>query len=158
MSELIGTGVTMAVMLGLLIITRQAAWSRRFLFWIESWNSTTTNATIWANASFVQNNTNTTLYAYYGNFTLNSASNGSNTFDFFDDFPGTSLDTNKWDVNTSGGGGYIVNNSLLNIFCMGPSRSVMLTEKIAQSSQYYRVRSKTLGGGSQLYLWHGRFS
>ncbi|RLI98841.1 MAG: DUF2341 domain-containing protein, partial [Candidatus Aenigmatarchaeota archaeon] len=54
-------------------------------FWIESWNSSSQEATIWVNVTLA-NNTNTTIYMYYGNPSASSISNGTATFEFFDDF------------------------------------------------------------------------
>jgi len=54
-------------------------------------------------------NSSKTIYMYYGNPSASSASNGNKTFDFFDDFPGTSLDLNKWEVDV---GNPMVNNAL----------------------------------------------
>ncbi len=70
-------------------------------YWIESWDSTANTSIIWVKVPFLENNTDTTIYMYYGNLLASSASNITNTFEFFDDFPGNSLDTSKWD--TSGG-------------------------------------------------------
>jgi len=39
-----------------------------------------------------------TIYIYYGNPDATTTSNGENTFLFFDDFLGTSYDSNKWQV------------------------------------------------------------
>jgi len=47
--------------------------------------------------------TGTQLYLYYGNGTAPSLSDGDATFLFFDDFPGTALDTSKWTVVSSNG-------------------------------------------------------
>ena len=55
-------------------------------FWIESWNSSSQKATIWVNVTSLPNNTNTTIYMYYGNSFASSESDGNVTFDFFDDF------------------------------------------------------------------------
>lgn len=55
-------------------------------FWAEECNITGSNSTFWAEIPFMQNNTNTTIYMYYGNLEINSASNGINTFPFFEDF------------------------------------------------------------------------
>jgi len=70
-------------------------------FWIESWDLTANTSTIWVNMTSLPNNTNTTIYMYYGNPSASSASDGEATFEFFDDFPGTSLDSNKWSGDTS---------------------------------------------------------
>ncbi len=53
-------------------------------FWIENWISPTT-ASIWVKVPSVPTS-GTTLYLYYGNATATSASNGTSTFKFFDDF------------------------------------------------------------------------
>ena len=73
-------------------------------FWIESCvtNDNSTNSTFWGENPTLTNNTNTTIYMYYGNNAVSSASNGTNTFEFFDDFEGASLNTSKWDEGGSG--------------------------------------------------------
>ncbi len=55
------------------------------LHWLELWNSTANTSAIWAKIPFIENNTNTTIYMYYGNAGASSASNGTNTFLHFDD-------------------------------------------------------------------------
>jgi len=56
-------------------------------FWIEACNlSSDDNMTAWVNATYLENNTNTTIYMYYGNSSASSASDGDATFEFFDDF------------------------------------------------------------------------
>ena len=55
---------------------------------------------------------------YYGNVNVTSESNGVNTFDFFDDFEGTALDTNKWTghyLEGSAGASVTVTNSELTL-------------------------------------------
>lgn len=80
-------------------------------YWIESqvggdsaviWVSLTTSASI-----------SSIIYMYYGaKGTVASASNGGDTFLFFDDFPGSSLDASKWTAINSTG--FSVGASLLN--------------------------------------------
>ena len=67
-------------------------------YWIESWKSTVNTSTIWVNVTFLENNTNTSIYMYYGNNEVSSESNGTNTFGLFDDFEDDSIDINIWDV------------------------------------------------------------
>lgn len=63
-------------------------------YWIESGcNSTSTK--LWVKVPNVPSALKT-IYMYYGNFSASSASDGDATFDFFDDFPGTTLNTTKW--------------------------------------------------------------
>lgn len=66
------------------------------------------DAATWVKIPFLQNNTNTTIYRYYGCEGLSSTSNGTATFEFFDDFDGTSLDASKWAYNQ---GSYTVSGS-----------------------------------------------
>ncbi|MCK4429271.1 MAG: DUF2341 domain-containing protein, partial [Candidatus Aenigmarchaeota archaeon] len=62
-------------------------------FWVETCNFLSSdNMTTWVNVTFLEDNTNTTIYMYYGNPSASSASNGTNTFELFDDFEGTSID------------------------------------------------------------------
>ncbi|BFT95235.1 hypothetical protein MNSC_12430 [Minisyncoccus archaeophilus] len=67
-------------------------------YWIES--SDTTSATVWVKIPSIPVSPDTaTIYLYYGNPSAVSASNGDNTFIFFDHFDGTSLDAGKWSNN-----------------------------------------------------------
>jgi len=68
-------------------------------YWIEN-KSDGAWAKIWVEIRDNITSDNTILaWLYYGNSTVESNSNGTNTFQFFDDFTGTSYDTNKWGTN-----------------------------------------------------------
>jgi hypothetical protein len=54
------------------------------VFWVEVADDLSTNPA--------------TIYIYYGKSDATTTSNGDNTFIFFDHFPGTALDLNKWVV------------------------------------------------------------
>jgi len=45
--------------------------------------------------------TNIDIYVYYGMSGVQTTRDGDNTFDFFDDFTGNSVDSEKWDVSGS---------------------------------------------------------
>lgn len=62
-------------------------------YWIES--SSSTVASVWVELDSLPTG-DTDFYLYYGNSGASAVSNGTNTFGFFDDFPGSSLDTSKW--------------------------------------------------------------
>jgi len=49
-------------------------------FWIEYWNATEEKAIIWVNVTYLPNNTNTTIYMYYGNPVADSISDINSTF------------------------------------------------------------------------------
>jgi len=68
-------------------------------FWIENYIGGD-NAIFWVRR--VENDApgDNQIYVYYGKSDATSVSNGANTFLFFDDFPGASLDTSKWEGDT----------------------------------------------------------
>jgi hypothetical protein len=67
-------------------------------FWVESADGT--DAVVWVEVQDDLSSSPVTINVYYGNDAGGlSDSNGSSTFLFFDDFPGSSLDTTtKWDT------------------------------------------------------------
>ena len=83
-------------------------------YWIESGcNSASTQ--VWVEAPSIPTG-GTTIYMYYGNSSASSASNGTNTFEFFDDFEGTELDADWTTENVvSGQLSYSVSDSHFNI-------------------------------------------
>lgn len=64
-------------------------------YWIESGVNTSLTK-IWVEVPSIPRSSTENIYAYYGNPSASSANSGDETFDFFDDFPGTDLDMNKW--------------------------------------------------------------
>lgn len=54
------------------------------------------NAVVWVEVPSIPGGENHMIYMYYGNSTVASASNGENTFAFFDDFEDGDLNTSKW--------------------------------------------------------------
>ena len=66
--------------------------------WMEAYTSGD-KATFWVKVTDDLSSTARTIYLYYGNSVVTTTSNGDNTFLFFDDFPGSSLDTTtKWTI------------------------------------------------------------
>jgi hypothetical protein len=64
-------------------------------YWIEG-GINTTSTKIWVKIPSIPASSTKVIQMYYGNPNLTSVSNGDNTFLFFDDFSGSSLDANKW--------------------------------------------------------------
>jgi hypothetical protein len=81
-------------------------------YWIES-KVNSQWAYVWVKVDTIPASSTKTIYVYYGNPSATSLSNGDNTFDFFDDFLGTALNTSKWTVYT--GTEYSVSGGLLTI-------------------------------------------
>ena len=73
-------------------------------FWVEEWNPQAGTASIWVRVPSIPS-AGATVYLYFGNATASSASNGSSTFEFFDDFNGGVIDATKW---TASGGSWAV--------------------------------------------------
>ncbi len=57
--------------------------------WVEDWN-VSGNSSIWVNCPSLASG-NTSIFMYYNNSAAPSVSNGTNIFDFFDDFEGQNL-------------------------------------------------------------------
>jgi hypothetical protein len=91
--------------------------------WIETWN-TMGKSIIWVK---VPNTGTSTITMYYGNPSANSVSNGTNTFIFFDDFEGTSLDS-KWSNETGSGTGVTVSGGYVRVYSNQPSPFVQFCE------------------------------
>ncbi len=75
--------------------------------WIES-KTDGVLATVW-----LKTGTNNTIYMYYGNPSATSVSSGVNTFDFFDDFTGTTINTSKWVEVDTAANYFTQNNELI---------------------------------------------
>ncbi|MDD5639318.1 MAG: DUF2341 domain-containing protein [Candidatus Pacebacteria bacterium] len=106
-------------------------------YWIESKTDSST-AKVWVKVPSIPI-TGTTIYMYYSNSSIASASNGDNTFEFFDGFDGASLDTSKW----SGGGS--VSSGIINLSGTG------ITSTAEYGSNIYietRIKPKCLGSTS----------
>ena len=63
--------------------------------WIETWNPAGQQATIWVKAPSIPI-AGMNVYLYYGNNAATSTSNGTNTFEFFDDFNSGSNTLGYW--------------------------------------------------------------
>jgi len=87
-------------------------------YWLES-GCNTASTKIWVKVPSIPANSSKTIFVYYGNPGATSLSNGDATFDFFDDFLGTSLNTNKWQVINSGSGTYSLSNGEITIASTG---------------------------------------
>lgn len=64
-------------------------------YWIES-ETDGVSATVWVEVDDIEASADTTIYMYYGNAAASSASDGEETFIFFDDFSG---DLSQWNVH-----------------------------------------------------------
>jgi signal peptidase I len=70
-------------------------------YWIEE-KVDSSYAIIWVEVADDLSSVSRTIYLYYGKSNATTTSNGSNTFIFFDDFNGPSLDGTKWTQKNGG--------------------------------------------------------
>jgi hypothetical protein len=100
-------------------------------YWIEG-PINSSNTRIWVKVTNIPANSKKIIYLCYGNLYATSLSNGDATFDFFDDFEGTSLNTSKWIVLGSYNASVSVSNSIFKITIS------------STSGGYYQIRSNII--------------
>lgn len=99
-------------------------------YWIEDWNSGFDQAKIWVRVPHMPASGVTSVKIWYGNPSATSSSNGEAVFEFFDDFQGTSLDLNKWNVYTQGTNARVeVSNGICNIISPSSKSSAGINSK-----------------------------
>jgi hypothetical protein len=121
-------------------------------YWIES-GCDSNNTRIWIKVNISASSTKT-IYLYYGNLSASSLSNGDATFDFFDDFLGTSLNISKWTVGCwTGSGGYsvTVSNGYVRIYS-GSSTAAGIVSKTGFSFPFIVEGSYRWVSGAE--NWH----
>ena len=92
-------------------------------YWTESGRNTSSTE-IWVKVPSLPASSTKTILMYYGNPSASAASNGTATFEFFDDFEGTSLDTSKWTKQNSAGGSSSIANSQVTFSLSGGLRPI----------------------------------
>lgn len=85
--------------------------------WIESGTMNTMETRIWVNVDALAASSTSTIYLFYGNSTATDIANGDNTFELFDGFDGSVVNTSKW--SACGAGSTSVSNSELTINISG---------------------------------------
>jgi hypothetical protein len=111
-------------------------------YWIESFTVSTT-ATVWLELpNAITDPGSDTIWMYYGNPSASSASNGDNTFLFFDGFEGTSINTSKW---TPTGGGITVAASVVTLAASSTNslNSLLSSPFVTQENTILRAYIKT---------------
>lgn len=116
-------------------------------YWVEKWDSTNLNAMIWVKVSSIPASGSTTIYMYYGNSNAATASDGTNTFIFFDDFSG---DLSKWTQQTGTWG--ISSGELTVTGDYGTAPGNVITAWNMGSETFIAEMDATLGNGD------GRFA
>ncbi len=92
-------------------------------YWIENWDYNGRNARIWVKVPWIPANGEAKIVMYYDNPSATGTSSGGATFEFFDDFDGTSLDGTRWYINN---GAPSVSNGVLDL-----SGESVVSEKVS---------------------------
>ena len=77
---------------------------------VEEFDTTNKNAKIWIKVPSIPANSTKTIYLKINTRRTTDLSNGENVFDFFDDFEGTEIDSDKWKTNSPN---FSVENSII---------------------------------------------
>nr|MDO8082912.1 DUF2341 domain-containing protein [Candidatus Freyarchaeota archaeon] len=119
-------------------------------YWMES-KYDGDNATFWVQINNIPASPNTAkIYIYYGKSDATTASNGDNTFIFFDDFLGSSINNTKWNTRILSGDSITVSNSECYIDCNTPSGWCQLrtNNNFSESNCIYETKCKGVSSGS----------
>jgi hypothetical protein len=103
-------------------------------YWIES-GCNTSSTKIWVETDTLTASSNTTIFMYYGNSGASAASNGEDTFEFFDDFEDGTV--NKWTIEGNDP------NKIVDV--------INVTRWDGKTGQVMRTKSQTCNGGT--YAW-----
>ena len=95
-------------------------------YWVESWDEENKTAKVWVKVPLIPAGGSTTIKMYYGNEQAQSESDGEAVFEFFDDFDGTTVDTNKWNIGKGNANGRveIVNDNGVSALLLDPANNV----------------------------------
>lgn len=109
-------------------------------YWMESYDSE--SALFWVKVPTIAQGT-TIIQMQYGNPSATTTGNGTNTFEFFDNFSGTTLNTSKW----TSVGNVVVNNGVTVTAAPGDESSIVTnTSWAAPYIMACKSRSETVSG------------
>jgi len=120
-------------------------------YWVEEWGRSSGKAKIWIKTNLTASQIKT-IYLYYGGY-VSQKPNGDNVFLFFDDFPGISLNSNKWAVVYEVGGGYhSVSNSRLTVGSTGDWSMVGAKSQYSYGHAFEFLASMTEQNNSNIII------
>ncbi len=115
-------------------------------FWIENGTYNTTTTTIWINCDNIAASAITNIYMFYGNSSAILASSGSNTFEMFDDFTGTTLNALNW--NNCATNSAIVSSGFVTLTSDGINNSVISSTSTFTAPVVSEMYVNSLSGSS----------
>ncbi len=81
--------------------------------WIESWDYSGKSGNVWVKLPSIPAGSSMVIRMNNGNPSASDVSNGEKTFEFFDDFFGTSLNGSKWQTSIGGDGAITVSGGVV---------------------------------------------
>jgi len=95
-------------------------------YYIESWDKASEQAIVWVKVGLIPANGQATIKMYYSNSEAVGESNPDQVFDFFDDFAGPTVDTEKWNIGKGNANGRveIVDDSGVSALLLDPVDNV----------------------------------
>ncbi|MEM1804693.1 MAG: DUF2341 domain-containing protein, partial [Nanopusillaceae archaeon] len=124
-------------------------------FWIQPDTCYSNSTLIYIRLPIVRSGEKKRVYIYFGNSKAESASNGYEVFDFFDDFEGEEIDLNKWTISHGSAEDriYIVGGKLyIESDGYAPVKTIATREKVVKRNSAVIVRAAPAGveGGHNL--------
>ena len=105
---------------------------------VEEFDTTNKNAKIWIKVPSIPANSTKTIYLKINTSRTSDLSNPNEVFEFYDDFEGDALDTNKWNlVKGEEGSNVFVENGELKV-----TSNAVLIQSVQSFSQGYLLESK----------------
>ena len=125
-------------------------------YWIEEDTINTPETRIWVKVPVIPANSTKTIYMYYGNFSLNSVSNGDEVFEFFEDFQSGTINPNKWVISSGTANDVIaVSNRELRVYQDGSAPAKTIQTKFPITGNFivdYQIRTLTVNTNHNLGL------
>jgi hypothetical protein len=119
-------------------------------YWLQEQDGT--DAIFWVEVDTIPVSPNTVdIYVYYGKSGQATTSDGDNTFIFFDDFPGASVDVGKW---TNRAGAFTVGSSILTLTGVASGRGLMDGQTAMTYGQYRALAKWTAAVGCTAAHYH----
>ncbi|MEX2588739.1 MAG: DUF2341 domain-containing protein [Chitinophagales bacterium] len=118
-------------------------------YWIES-GINTANTVIWVEVNNIPANGSATVNMFYGNDTAAAASNGEATFQFFDDFDGTSLNTIKWDSLAAAGSSTVISGGTATITTSPASGSYLISKATVSTPTVTEMNVVSISGRAHI--------
>jgi len=128
---------------------RFSSGDKQLQHWIEEWNAVREEAVVWVKVPSIAADGSTKITMYYGNPDAIDISSSTSTFEFYDDFSGSSLFGN-WESYTTGGSELKVSNGVCDLivpkFHPEDVVSIKSKDEFPVNSMFVAKRKKTTTG------------